>query len=93
MTLNAATATLAIDALRQPDYSYTKQIILATFDLSPAVSQAIKQGIMLFAIDQKQYWQGYLPIELMTQYRKHAHTLTTPISMADPSFVTNDNVK
>ena len=41
---------------------------LATFDLGPDVLQAIIDGNMLFAIDQAQYLQGYLPIVLLTQY-------------------------
>lgn len=90
ITLDTASATLAVNAL--PNNNSTKKVIFATFDLSPEISQAIREGTILFAIDQKPYWQGYLPIELMTQYRKHTSTLATPISMADPSFVTNDNV-
>lgn len=38
------------------------KIKLATFDLSPEVLTAISKGQMLFAIDQQQYLQGYLPI-------------------------------
>jgi len=41
---------------------------LATFDLGPDVLQAIVDGNMLFAIDQAQYLQGYLPIVLLTQF-------------------------
>ena len=35
---------------------------LATFDISPEVLQAVLDGEILFAIDQQQYLQGYLPI-------------------------------
>ncbi|TME84598.1 MAG: sugar ABC transporter substrate-binding protein [Chloroflexi bacterium] len=41
-------------------------IKLATFDLSKDVLNAIKAGDMLFAIDQQQYLQGYLPIVFLT---------------------------
>jgi simple sugar transport system substrate-binding protein len=40
----------------------------ATFDMSPNVLEAIDRGDMLFAIDQAQYLQGYLPIVLLTKY-------------------------
>ena len=40
--------------------------MLATFDLSQDVLDAIKAGKMLFAIDQQQYLQGYLPIVFLT---------------------------
>ncbi len=41
---------------------------LATFDLSPRVLEAIRDGRMLFAVDQQQYLQGYLPVVLLTKY-------------------------
>ena len=40
----------------------------ATFDMSPNVLEAIDRGDMLFAIDQAQYLQGYMPIVLLTKY-------------------------
>jgi simple sugar transport system substrate-binding protein len=42
------------------------KIKLATFDLSKDVLNAIKANEMLFAIDQQQYLQGYLPIVFLT---------------------------
>jgi simple sugar transport system substrate-binding protein len=44
------------------------EIAFATFDLSPEVLEAIDAGDMLFAIDQAQYLQGYLPIVFLTKY-------------------------
>ena len=35
---------------------------IATFDLSGDVISAIQKGEMLFAVDQQQYMQGYLPV-------------------------------
>jgi simple sugar transport system substrate-binding protein len=35
---------------------------LATFDLSPNLLKDIEAGTVLFAVDQQQYLQGYLPI-------------------------------
>lgn len=65
----------------------------ATFDLSPEVLEAIENGDMLFAIDQAQYLQGYLPIVLLTQFLK---TGALPLGSVDrviltgPQFVTAD---
>jgi simple sugar transport system substrate-binding protein len=67
------------------------QIKLATFDLSPAVLQAISQGGMLFAIDQQQYEQGYLPIVLLKLYKSNLNTIANPVLMTGPGFVTRDN--
>ncbi len=67
------------------------QIKLATFDLSPAVLTAISQGNMLFAIDQQQYEQGYLPIVLLKLYKSNLNTIANPVLMTGPGFVTKDN--
>ncbi|MCA1645678.1 MAG: sugar ABC transporter substrate-binding protein [Chloroflexi bacterium] len=66
-------------------------IKLATFDLSPAVLTAISQGNMLFAIDQQQYEQGYLPIVLLKLYKANLNTIANPVLMTGPGFVTKDN--
>lgn len=70
------------------------QIKFATFDMSPEVLQAIVDGDMLFAIDQAQYMQGYLPIVLLTKYLE---TGALPLGSVDrviltgPQFVAADN--
>ncbi len=80
----------AIKALQ--DLNKTGQIKLATFDLSPDVLQAIKNGQMLFAIDQQPYLQGYLPIVLLTLYKTNLNVIANNVLMTGPSFVTSDNV-
>lgn len=67
---------------------------LATFDLSPSVLEAIAEGDVLFAIDQQQYLQGYLPIVFLTKYLETG-TLPgggQPIATG-PGFVTRDNAE
>ena len=48
---------------------------LATFDLSPDVLEAIEAGKMMFAIDQQQYLQGYLPVVFLYLYNANANTV------------------
>jgi simple sugar transport system substrate-binding protein len=69
------------------------QIPLATFDLSPEVLQAIADGDMLFAIDQQQYLQGYLPIVLLTLYKENLNTIGSTVLMTGPGFVTQENAE
>src|SRR5437588_2719795 len=90
MTLGPTGATPALKALQ--DLNKTGQIKLATFDLSSDVLQAIKNGQMLFAIDQQQYLQGYLPIVLLTLYKTNLNTIANDILQTGPGFVTSDNV-
>jgi simple sugar transport system substrate-binding protein len=55
LALNPDIATAALNVLP----SKTK---VGTFDLSPGVISAVQSGKVLFAIDQQQYLQGYLPV-------------------------------
>lgn len=71
-----------------------KPIHIATFDLSPEVLTAIRDGKMDFAIDQQQFIQGYLPIVILTQYAETRNLPTgdgTGLIMTGPGFVTKDN--
>jgi simple sugar transport system substrate-binding protein len=61
LTLDSEGAEAALDALRMGD------VPLATFDLSPRVLEAVRDGAMEFAVDQQAYLQGYLPVVLLTQ--------------------------
>lgn len=68
-------------------------IPLATFDLSPEVLQAIVDGDMLFAIDQQQYLQGYLPVAMLSLYNRYGGLLPGGggVVLTGPGFVTADN--
>ena len=90
LTLGPTGATPAIKALQ--DLNKTGQIKLATFDLSSDVLNAIKCGQMMFAIDQQQYLQGYLPIVLLTLYKTNLNTIANHIVQTGPGFVTSANV-
>ena len=65
-------------------------IKLATFDLSPEVLEAVRDGNMLFAIDQQQYIQGYLPSVLLTLLAENLNTVANDVIMTGPGFVTAD---
>src|ERR671924_353087 len=58
LTLNPDIAVAARDAIAGAN----SEAKLATFDLSKDVIQAIEDGEILFAVDQQQYLQGYLPV-------------------------------
>ena len=48
---------------------------VGTFDVNPAVITAIKGGKMLFAIDQQQYLQGYLPVVFAVLFVNNLNTV------------------
>jgi simple sugar transport system substrate-binding protein len=88
LTLGPTGASPTLKGLQ--DEGMLDKIKLATFDLSPEVLEAIRDGEMLFAIDQQQYLQGYLPIVLLTLYNENLNTPGSDIIMTGPGFVTKD---
>ena len=68
LALNPDVATAAMSAVP----SGTK---LGTFDLSPGVISAVQSGKILFAIDQQQDLQGYLPVVFAYLFVTNANTV------------------
>jgi simple sugar transport system substrate-binding protein len=65
---------------------------LASFDLSPALIKDIKSGNALFAVDQQQYLQGYLPIVFLKLYKNNANTVGGGLPvLTGPGFVDKSN--
>ena len=65
---------------------------LATFDLSPALIKDIKSGSTLFAVDQQQYLQGYLPIVFLKLFKQNANTVGGGLPvLTGPGFVDKSN--
>jgi simple sugar transport system substrate-binding protein len=90
MTLGPGGSTPAIMAVS--DAGLTDTVKVATFDLSPEVLTGIQDGTVLFAIDQQQYMQGYLPIVFLTLYQRNGNTVAQDIVMTGPGFVDATNV-
>jgi simple sugar transport system substrate-binding protein len=67
---------------------------IATFDLSENVLAAIRDGNMLFAIDQQQYLQGYLGVLIVTQFAQYGLLPGggNPI-LTGPGFVTQETAE
>ena len=66
LTLGPNGAEPTLSALRETEKS--GEVTFGTFDLSPTVLAAVRDGEMLFAIDQHQYLQGYLAVTLMVKF-------------------------
>jgi simple sugar transport system substrate-binding protein len=88
LTLNPDIAIAARDAIKGASSSAK----LATFDLSGDVVKDIQSGDILFAVDQQQYLQGYLPVVFLTLYKTNLNTVGggKPV-LTGPGFVTKDN--
>ncbi|MFN8528787.1 MAG: sugar ABC transporter substrate-binding protein [Anaerolineae bacterium] len=88
LTLGPTGASPALAALDAEGLLGTMKI--GTFDLSPDVLAAVRDGNMLFAIDQQQYTQGYLPIVYLTLYLDNLNTPGAVLIPTGPGFVTQD---
>ena len=90
LMLGPGSAAPALAALREADR--LRRIAVGTFDLTPEVLAAVRDGQILFAIDQQPYLQGYLAVVLLTKYLE---TKAMPgggeIIRTGPSFVTKEN--
>ena len=88
LTLNPGIAIAARDAIGDAGSSAK----LATFDLSGDVIDAINNDQILFAVDQQQYLQGYLPVVFLYLYKTNLNTVGGGLPvLTGPGFVTKDN--
>jgi simple sugar transport system substrate-binding protein len=88
MALNPDIAAAAETAIKGASSSAK----LATFDLSPQLIKDIQAGKVLFAVDQQQYLQGYLPVVFLKLYKTNANTVGggQPV-LTGPGFVDKSN--
>ncbi|XVV03573.1 sugar ABC transporter substrate-binding protein [Actinosynnema sp. CA-248983] len=89
LALNPQVAVSSVNAAK----GAASQAAVATFDLNPDVTDAIKSGDVLFAVDQQQYEQGYLPVVMLKLFRDNANTVGggKPV-LTGPGFVDKSNV-
>jgi simple sugar transport system substrate-binding protein len=90
LTLGPNSAHPTIRAVQ--DAGLEGEIFFATFDLSAEISQAIKDDIIDFAIDQQPFLQGYMPVVLLTNYARYGVMPGNNIN-SGPGFITKDNIE
>lgn len=91
ITLNPGVADQGLRALEESGKS--DAVTFATFDVSPSVLEAVRDGNMLFATDQQQFLQGYLPIALLTNYIQYGVRPVNAEIPTGPAFITQDNAE
>ena len=88
LTLGPAGAAPALDAVSASG----QKITLATFDLSPDVLEAVRDGKILFAVDQQPFLQGYLPVMLLAERARYGvFPREGELIPTGPQFVTKEN--
>lgn len=89
LTLAPNNATPAIEVLEQDGLS--DRVVHGSFDLSKEQTHAIKDGKLLFTIDQQQYLQTYLGVQLLAKHVRNGFTLATD-ALTGPAIIDGTNV-
>jgi simple sugar transport system substrate-binding protein len=88
MALNPDIASAAVTAVK----GASSEAKIATFDLTPKVLKDIQADTVLFAVDQQQYLQGYLPIVFLKLFKQNANTVGGGLPvLTGPGFVDKSN--
>jgi simple sugar transport system substrate-binding protein len=88
LALNPDIAVAARDAVA----GASSKAKVATFDLSGDVVKAIQDDEILFAVDQQQYLQGYLPVVFLTLNKTNLNTVGGGLPvLTGPGFVDKSN--
>jgi len=90
LTLGPAGSEPALKALQESGREGS--IRFGTFDLSPDILESVRDGEMLFAIDQQPYLQGYLSVVILANYIQY---LLHPVGVipTGPAFVTRQDAE
>jgi simple sugar transport system substrate-binding protein len=88
IALNPDIASAAVTAVK----GASSDAKIATFDITPKVLKDITAGTVLFAVDQQQYLQGYLPIVFLKLFKQNANTVGGGLPvLTGPGFVDKSN--
>jgi simple sugar transport system substrate-binding protein len=89
LTLGAPMALAALEAVAESN-SYAR---VATFDTSQGVVDAIKNGMIEWAIDQQPFLQGYLAVDSVWLYFTNKNVIGGGHpTLTGPSFVDETNI-
>jgi simple sugar transport system substrate-binding protein len=90
-TIVTTNADVAIGVVQAKQTAGTPGVHLVTFDLNDNVLQGVKDGTIDFAIDQQQYWRGYIPVLLLTQYVRYKLVMANNF-LTGPNIIDQSNV-
>lgn len=89
ITLGPNSAAPTVAAVKE--MGLAGKIPFGTFDLSPEITAAIKDGTIQYAIDQQPYLQGSIPVVVLASYIRYGVVPANSVK-SGPSFVTKENV-
>ncbi|MFB6290977.1 MAG: sugar ABC transporter substrate-binding protein [Candidatus Bipolaricaulia bacterium] len=81
-----------IKRLEDEGYDVGNEIKICQMDISPTVLDYIKKGKIMFTLDQQQYMQGYLGVELAYLNAKYGLAPPPAPVSTGPSVITKEDV-
>ena len=90
-TVITTNADVGIGVVQAKQTANTPGVHLVTFDLNDAVLQGVKDGNIDYAIDQQQYWRGYIPVMLLTHYIRYKLVMANNF-LTGPNIIDQSNV-
>ena len=90
LTLGPVSANPTIAALNENGLA--GDIYFGTFDLGSEIVQAIKDGVIVWGIDQQPFLQAYLPVVILANYDRYGVLPGNNIN-SGPGFVTKDGLE
>jgi simple sugar transport system substrate-binding protein len=90
-TVVTTNADVAIGTVQAKQTADRTDVHLVTFDLNDNVLQGVKNGTIDYAIDQQQYWRGYVPVLLLTHYIRYKLVMANNF-LTGPNIIDQSNV-
>jgi simple sugar transport system substrate-binding protein len=90
VTIGVTDSDSAVSGVQQANL--TDKIKLATFDTDETALQRVKDGTLLFAVDQQPYMQGYLAVSMANAYVRYGMTLPQRPLLTGPALIDAENV-
>jgi simple sugar transport system substrate-binding protein len=90
VTIGVVDADSAVSALEQADLR--DKVKLGTFDTDDTTLNLVKDGTLMFAIDQQPYMQGYLAVSMASSYVKYGLDMPQRPILTGPAIIEKDNV-
>jgi len=90
-TVITTNADVGFGVVQAKQTANTPAVHLVTFDLNDNVLKGVKDGTIDYAIDQQQYWRGYLPVLLLTHYIRYKLVMANNF-LTGPNIIDQSNV-
>jgi simple sugar transport system substrate-binding protein len=90
ITIGVTDSDSAVSGIQQANL--TDKIKLGTFDTDETALKRVKDGTLMFAVDQQPYMQGYLAVSMANAYVRYGMNLPQRPLLTGPALIDAQNV-